>query len=109
MLITPLHRLEFSHAVAQQVFRKSLSQQEARRIKTKFQLHSSSNVWKLVDLPPAAFPAGIALAEAHVASLGNRSLDTLHVASALELGAKEFWTFDDRQVKLAKAVGLRVS
>jgi hypothetical protein len=31
------------------------------------------------------------------------------VASALELGAAQFWTFDDRQAKLAKAAGLKVS
>jgi predicted nucleic acid-binding protein len=44
-----------------------------------------------------------------VAKVGTRTLDTLHVASALELRATEFWTFDDRQAKLAKAVGLKVS
>jgi len=37
------------------------------------------------------------------------TLDTLHVASALELGAERFWTFDERQAKLARAVGLKVS
>jgi predicted nucleic acid-binding protein len=42
-----------------------------------------------------------------VARLGNRTLDTLHVASALELKAERFWTFDDRQAKLARAAGLR--
>jgi predicted nucleic acid-binding protein len=35
------------------------------------------------------------------------TLDTLHVASALELGAERFWTFDERQAKLARAVGLK--
>ena len=37
------------------------------------------------------------LARRHVARLGGRTLDTLHVASALELKAKQFWTFDERQ------------
>jgi predicted nucleic acid-binding protein len=36
-------------------------------------------------------------------------LDTLHIACALELGAKEFWTFDQRQERLAKAAGLAIS
>jgi hypothetical protein len=31
------------------------------------------------------------------------------VASALELKAQNFWTFDDRQAKLAKAAGLKLS
>lgn len=31
---------------------------------------------------------------------------SLHVASALELGAERFWTFDERQERLAQAAGL---
>jgi hypothetical protein len=31
------------------------------------------------------------------------------VAAALELKAQQFWTFDERQAKLAKAAGLKVS
>ena len=36
------------------------------------------------------------------------TLDTLHVASALQLGAERFFTFDERQANLARAVGLKV-
>jgi len=39
---------------------------------------------------------------------GHRTLDILHVATAVHLGAKEFLTFDDRQRALAKYAGLRV-
>jgi predicted nucleic acid-binding protein len=39
---------------------------------------------------------------------GTRSLDVLHVASALELGLGKFVSFDVRQQKLARAVGLKV-
>lgn len=37
-----------------------------------------------------------------------RSLDTLHVALALELGATEFCTFDARQAAMAKTANLAV-
>ncbi len=37
-----------------------------------------------------------------------RSLDTLHVALALELGATEFCSFDLRQSRMAAAAGLAV-
>jgi predicted nucleic acid-binding protein len=40
--------------------------------------------------------------------LGCRSLDVLHVASALELGLQIFVTFDLRQKQLARAVKLKV-
>lgn len=48
------------------------------------------------------------LSRAHTPALGTRSLDVLHVASALELGLKRFVTFDERQRQLALATGLKV-
>jgi predicted nucleic acid-binding protein len=39
---------------------------------------------------------------------GCRTLDVIHVASALELDLKRFVTYDQRQRKLAEAVGLKV-
>ncbi len=47
------------------------------------------------------------LSRAHTPKLGCRSLDVLHVASALELGRRHFLTFDLRQRRLARAVGLK--
>ena len=48
------------------------------------------------------------LSARHTAKSGHRGFDILHVASALELGAKELLTFDAQQSALAKAVGLKV-
>jgi predicted nucleic acid-binding protein len=48
------------------------------------------------------------LSREHTPGLGCRSLDVLHVASALELGLRHFLTFDLRQRNLAKAAGLTV-
>ncbi len=39
---------------------------------------------------------------------GHRTLDVLHVATAVHLGAREFLTFDTRQKKLARHAGLSV-
>jgi predicted nucleic acid-binding protein len=39
---------------------------------------------------------------------GHRTMDILHVATALHLGATEFLTFDTNQKKLAEAEGLQV-
>jgi len=41
-------------------------------------------------------------------TLGTRTLDVLHVASALELGFHAFLSFDTRQQNLARAVGLKL-
>lgn len=47
------------------------------------------------------------LSRAHTITLGTRALDVLHVASALELGARTLVTYDTRQAALALAVGLK--
>jgi predicted nucleic acid-binding protein len=39
---------------------------------------------------------------------GFRSFDILHVAAAVQLSAKVFFTFDDNQRALARTVGLKV-
>ena len=51
---------------------------------------------------------GERISKARTFSGGHRSFDILHVATALELGAKEFLTFDANQIVLATAEGLTV-
>ena len=48
------------------------------------------------------------LSRKHTRSIGCRSLDILHIASALEHEFKHFATFDVRQQQLARAVGLKI-
>ncbi len=48
------------------------------------------------------------LSKRHTRTGGHRSLDVLHVATALHLGAREFLTFDTNQRKLATAEKLKV-
>jgi predicted nucleic acid-binding protein len=61
---------------------------------------------------PAPWPqvhlAAERLSELYTDASGNRSMDILHVATAIELGAKQFLTFDGNQKKLAEAEGLVV-
>lgn len=65
--------------------------------------------WRGLAVPEQAFDRSAELARQYAPKLGVRTLDSLHVACALELKAARFWTFDERQAKLAKAVGLRIS
>jgi predicted nucleic acid-binding protein len=105
--MTPLHVAEWAHAVEQHVVRKAISRSEADRLLQRFQEHRTRNLWREVSLPDRAFEVCVQLAERHAARIGVRTLDTLHVASALELKAEYFWTFDERQAKLALAAGLK--
>lgn len=48
------------------------------------------------------------ISQRHTMAGGHRSLDILHVATALHLGTREFLTFDANQRKLAAAEKLKV-
>ena len=106
---TPFHEVEISHAIAQQVFQGRMADARANRVYQELSRDCATGVWALTGFPEAAFTKSAALARSYVAKLGTRTLDSLHVAAALELQAQHFWTFDERQAKLAKAAGLKVT
>jgi hypothetical protein len=56
----------------------------------------------------AALNRAAELSRQHTATIGCRSLDVLHVASALELQMKRFLTFDNHQSRLATTTGLKL-
>lgn len=107
--LLPLHRVEWNHAIAQHVFRRLISEHEAKRLYSAFEADCRSGLWLTMEAPEGVFETAIELARKHVPRLGCRTLDTLHIASALELGADEFWSFDARQLKLARVAGLKSS
>jgi predicted nucleic acid-binding protein len=104
--LTPLHVAEWTHAVEQHVFRRLLSRSEADRLHKRFQQHRASGLWTELALPDPALDLCAELGRRHAARLGVRTLDALHVACALVLKAHRFWTFDERQKRLARAEGL---
>jgi predicted nucleic acid-binding protein len=103
---TPLHFAEWTHAVAAQVFRGYMTTAEAGRAQHELEGDRDAGLWINIDVPDNAFNVCADLGRRFGAKLGVRTLDSLHVACALELKAERFWTFDDRPVKLARAVGL---
>ncbi len=105
--VTPFILAEWAHAVAGQVFRGQLSASDAQRIDLLFANDRKSNLWLSIAMPENAFDLCADLGRRYGPKLGVRTLDSLHVACALELKADRFWTFDERQAKLAKAQGLK--
>ena len=106
---TGLHRLEFRNALRLRVFRREITPAQ-RELSIQAMLsdlaagvfaHAEAD-WPQVLLEAERLSAG------HSEVIGTRSLDILHVASALVLGAEQFVTFDTRQGALARAAGLRV-
>ena len=104
-----LNQVEFRNALRLRVFRKEITAEQ----------RDASLNWLLSDLRAGVFshadpthPDVIIeterLSALYTEKLGTRSLDVLHVAMALALGCETFLSFDKRQIKLAKAAGLKV-
>ncbi len=106
VLLTPLNRTEIAHAFSFQVFLSRISELSAQTLWQQFEQDCSNGLWLSVEVPSQAWESSVDLARRHGPTLGIRTLDSLHVACALELKAEKFWTFDERQARLAEAVGL---
>ena len=109
ILFTPLLAAECSHGIAKQVFYRKISQADADVVFDMLQRDRDDGLWLETAMPEDAFEVCADLGRRYAPKLGMRTLDTLHVACALELKVERFWTFDERQAKLAKAQGLKTS
>jgi len=106
---TPLHRIEVRNALRNAEGRKEITENERRAAFRQIDadLRDELLIHAAVDWA-AVFRRADELSERHAATDGQRTIDLLHVAIAIEFGAKVFLSFDARQRKLAKAAGLRV-
>ena len=109
LLLTPLGELELINALELRIFRKDATETEIRRAQAKFEEHVRGGVFELQGVPETVYEHARQIARKRTAMLGQRTLDILHVASALLLRAERFWTFDRRQSELAKAEGMRAT
>ena len=107
--VTPFNRAEVANAIHRYVFRGTISGTAALAVWTNFERDCANGIWTEIGLPEKTWETSIDLARKYGPTLGVRTLDSLHVACALELKAQKFWTFDDRQARLAEAVGLDTS
>jgi len=108
LLITPLGELELMNALHLRVFRKELDSHEIKAASLLFRRDLEAGIFAIKPLSPGIFERAKALARKQTASLGTRTLDLLHVASALVLQSDAFYSFDRQQEKLAKAEGLKL-
>jgi len=104
-----LHHSECSSALHLKAFRGECSVAQANGALANIDedlrsgvLHPLQPDWEVVWCRCAE------LAQSHAALIGCRTLDSLHVACAVELGYRNFVTSDARQSNLAERVGLSV-
>jgi hypothetical protein len=109
LALTPLLRHEARNAVRLAVFRKEITAVERQRVIAAIEADVQTGA--LADSPLTwadVYRQAETLSANHTEQLGTRASDVLHVAAALALGVKEFYTFDTRQKALATAAGLKV-
>jgi hypothetical protein len=100
--------LEIVNGIALAAFRKLLSQEAMADALASFEEDLAEGRYVQADVPwRATLRRAAGISHIHTPALGCRSLDVLHVAAALELGLRDFVTFDRRQLQLARAVGLK--
>lgn len=109
LAFTPLHRAEVRNALRNAAARRQMTMSHCREAIRQLEedlrdgvlVHTAvewTNVFRRAD----------ELSEKYTAAEGQRVIDLLHVAIAVEVGAKIFVSFDKRPRKLALAAGLKV-
>lgn len=107
--LTGLHDLEFTNAINLKLFRKEMTKGEADHILSIFREHEEKGVYYRPQLSWAeTLGCAVELSRNHTRNTGARSLDILHVASALSINADRFFTVDTRQSRLASLVRLQI-
>ena len=109
LVFSPLHRVELRNALRFAETHGLISKQERRKafqqieedLREGFLVHTNL-AWN--DICRRADD----LSEKYMITNGQRTIDLLHVATALECGEKVFLSFDQRQRGLAKTTGLSI-
>ena len=107
--VTRFGRAELVNSVQLAVHRREIDAHLARAAIADFDDDVREERLAVVDvLWRRTLDLATELSAQHTAALGTRTLDVLHVATAVTLEARRFVSYDTRQAKMAKAVGLRV-
>jgi predicted nucleic acid-binding protein len=108
VIVTPFGELELTNALQLRLFRRELPAAKTRAAYSAFRDDVANDFLAIKPIPDEVFAQARRLAQRWTRTFGTRTLDIIHVASALALGAEAFHTFDERQRRLAKAVKLTV-
>jgi predicted nucleic acid-binding protein len=115
VLISTLIAFEFKQSARLQTFRfdsdrtQGWAERETGRMLAQFDANVESRAFVIAEVDwPDVHSLAERLSAAHTRKAGHRTLDVLHVATALHLKAERFLTLDAGQATLARAVGLTV-
>ncbi len=107
MPYTLLNELEFLNSIRRGVGDGAIDQSEHDGIVRDIDRDEADGLLERTSLNQIKlYEKALELSKKYTPTLACRSLDILHVASALVLGSRRFASFDIRQRKLAETVGL---
>jgi len=108
--ITELVELEVRNALELAAYRFPRAVEAVERANERFVGMMASGHWRTIEVDMRrCLQRARGLSIGHTRKTGCRSLDILHVAGAMELGIRKFWSLDERQRAFASAAGLEVS
>jgi len=109
LLFSVMHHAECVSALRLKCFRGECHEEEVAGALRDIESDLASGVLRVAPVMwDEAWLRCRFLSDAHAAATGCRTLDALHVACALQMGAEELVTGDGRQAALGRKAGLRV-
>ena len=107
--LTGFHELEFTNAIYLKQFRTEMTDEQGLLVLSKFDEHQRRGVYYRPQINwTDTINFALGLSQSHTKTTCSRSLDILHVASALAIKANRFLTLDKRQSALAELAGLTI-
>lgn len=108
LILTSWQEFELENAFQLRLFRKESTRTDLNVAAAQLAEDLAAGMLVAVALPVATvLPVARLLTARHTAALGCRAFDVFHVAAALHLNARRFLSFDNRQLALARAAGMR--
>lgn len=107
--IWEIHQAELINALRLKVFWNEISADQAAAQIDLFQQRFKRGLYFFPEIDRNSLMRRFLDLSADTTRLGCRTMDILHVACALEIGAIEFLSFDQRQNRLAGHAGLKLT
>jgi predicted nucleic acid-binding protein len=107
--LTDWHRVEIANAFQRAVKNGRITAAQAALLWQDFTADIAAGRFEIVAIDHAVvLNLTLVLTQKHTAIIGTRTLDLIHIASALDMGEADFLSFDHRQGQAARMEGLNV-
>ena len=106
VLFSELGRVEVVNAIYQRVFRNEIEASAALLLVHALDSDIETRVLQLRTISESVYTRCLMLTKLWTPQFSTRASDVVHVATAMELKADTFLSFDKRQTELARAEGL---